>query len=156
MPYFNCMVFACDYPLFVVLKSPGWYIYHGNGWKAVINALYFLSYFYAALGESLPAGQLSSTCCLESLPAGQLSSTCCLESHPAGQLSSTCCLESLPAGQLSSTCCLESLPAGQLSSTCCLEHGVKSLKEKLTDDVQFKNIALATGNKPHHARVNKI
>ena len=41
------MIFACDYPLFVLLKSPGWYIYHGNRWKAVINALYFLSYYYA-------------------------------------------------------------------------------------------------------------
>ena len=47
MTYCNCMIFTCEYRLFVVFKRPGWYIYHGNGWKAVINALYFLSYFYA-------------------------------------------------------------------------------------------------------------
>ena len=47
VPYCNYMIFAYDYPLFVVLKSPGWYIYHVNGWKTVINAIYFLSYCYA-------------------------------------------------------------------------------------------------------------
>ena len=56
--------FACDYPLFVMLERPGWYIYHEDGWKAVIiTALYFLSYYYST--GRVGNGKAVDQCCLE-------------------------------------------------------------------------------------------
>ena len=49
----------------------------------------------------------------------------------------------------------ESAPARELSSAAWNATESSTLK-KLNDFVQFNNNALAKGNKPHHAGVNKI